>query len=381
MLQTRPHRSRRRPPLSAARRAGRLDAGAARRLRRSGVAAAGPSRHSLDRRCRAVRHLAASATEAADDIGRNDIWRDCQFHRQSLRRHRARRGDGRALSARSEKPADTAPAVPARHRRHVVLHARCRVVDRQRLARSAVADSGRNGAARRARRHRRHVAASCAAGDEDRGGTAGAVLLGLGGAFGLESFATLYSIALSLFQLAGFATCACCWHRGTAARCWPRKIAASAGLRSARCMVIPFVVTDFRALAPGYSGSARRTRRAAGRHRRPDRGRQHRDPASRHSDDDVAFARAPRCSARRRLRLARCRCRAGHAVLCHRDLGRAHHRPDDGHAARLVRVPGAGRAEFRCGIPASTRDQLIAELARHPMFESARRYRESELAA
>jgi hypothetical protein len=29
--------------------------------------------------------------------------------------------------------------------------------------------------------------------------------------------------------------------------------------------------------------------------------------------------------------------------------------------------------------PARTRDQLIAELARHPIFESARRYRESEL--
>ena len=30
--------------------------------------------------------------------------------------------------------------------------------------------------------------------------------------------------------------------------------------------------------------------------------------------------------------------------------------------------------------PARTRDELISELARHPMFESARRYRESELA-
>ena len=30
---------------------------------------------------------------------------------------------------------------------------------------------------------------------------------------------------------------------------------------------------------------------------------------------------------------------------------------------------------------ARTRDELIAELARHPMFESARRYREADLAA
>jgi hypothetical protein len=31
--------------------------------------------------------------------------------------------------------------------------------------------------------------------------------------------------------------------------------------------------------------------------------------------------------------------------------------------------------------PAATRDQLISELARHPLFESARRLREAELAA
>ena len=37
---------------------------------------------------------------------------------------------------------------------------------------------------------------------------AGAVLFGLGGVFGLESYPTSYSIALSLFQLAGFAACA-----------------------------------------------------------------------------------------------------------------------------------------------------------------------------
>ena len=33
---------------------------------------------------------------------------------------------------------------------------------------------------------------------------AGAVLLGLGGALGLEAWSTPYAIALSLFQLAGF---------------------------------------------------------------------------------------------------------------------------------------------------------------------------------
>jgi hypothetical protein len=42
---------------------------------------------------------------------------------------------------------------------------------------------------------------------------------------------------------------------------------------------------------------------------------------------------------------------------------------------------GARRSQFRRASPARTRDALIAELARHPMFESARRYRESELLA
>src|SRR5262245_65165605 len=37
---------------------------------------------------------------------------------------------------------------------------------------------------------------------------AGAALLGLAGVVGLESYATPYSVVLSLFQLAGFATCA-----------------------------------------------------------------------------------------------------------------------------------------------------------------------------
>ena len=36
----------------------------------------------------------------------------------------------------------------------------------------------------------------------------GGILLGLGGAFGVERFETAYAVALSLFQLAGFAICA-----------------------------------------------------------------------------------------------------------------------------------------------------------------------------
>jgi len=78
----------------------------------------------------------------------------------------------------------------------------------------------------------------------------GAVLLGLGGTFGLESFAAPYSIVLSLFQLASFATCA--WLLATRDRA---TLLASENriigrLAFGALLVIPFVATDFQALAP-----------------------------------------------------------------------------------------------------------------------------------
>jgi hypothetical protein len=48
--------------------------------------------------------------------------------------------------------------------------------------------------------------------------TLGGIGLGLGGALGLERFATLYFVLLSLFQLAGFATADGCWRCGIAPR-------------------------------------------------------------------------------------------------------------------------------------------------------------------
>ncbi len=79
---------------------------------------------------------------------------------------------------------------------------------------------------------------------------AGGILLGLGGAFGLERYATPYSIVLSLFQLAGFATCA--WLLATRDR---TTLMASENRSIGRLavgavIVIPFIVTDFQALAP-----------------------------------------------------------------------------------------------------------------------------------
>ena len=79
---------------------------------------------------------------------------------------------------------------------------------------------------------------------------AGAVLFGLGGVFGFESYPTSYSIALSLFQLAGFAACAgllATRDRGTLLASENRAIGR---LVAGAIMVIPFIVTDFRALAP-----------------------------------------------------------------------------------------------------------------------------------
>ena len=178
----------------------------------------------------------------------------------------------------------------------------------------------------------------------------GAVLLGLGGTFGLESFATPYSIVLSLFQLAGFATCA--WLLATRDRA---TLLASENriigrLAFGALLVIPFVVTDFQALAPDMpvrlgalgallvvtavliAGGGTETRRQG---------------------ILMTALRLLECRIARRcrcLRLAGRRCRANHALLGYRDFRRADHRPDDGHAARRVRVAGAGRFELGRGV-------------------------------
>jgi hypothetical protein len=207
----------------------------------------------------------------------------------------------------------------------------------------------------------------------------GAVLLGLGGAFGLESFATSYSIVLSLFQLAGFATCA--WLLATRDRA---TLLASENriigrLAFGALLVIPFVVTDFQTLAPDMpvrlgalgallvvtavliAGGGTETRRQG------------------------ILMTALRLSSAALL---------GAAAACV---------SPDVDAAQIMRFSAIAisgvltiglmtdtlRAVFESQVPgvlnsvaassARTREDLIAELARHPMFESARRYREDEL--
>ena len=78
----------------------------------------------------------------------------------------------------------------------------------------------------------------------------GAIVLGPVGALGPQHFATLYSVALSLFQLAGFATCA--WllvarDRTTLLASENRSIGRVA---LGAVLVTPFIVTDFVALVP-----------------------------------------------------------------------------------------------------------------------------------
>jgi hypothetical protein len=207
---------------------------------------------------------------------------------------------------------------------------------------------------------------------------AGAVLIGLGGAF---SYDTPSAILLAAFQLAGFACCA--WLLATRDR---TSLLASENrsigrLAAGALIVIPFLVTDFQALAPDIpvrlgalgallvvtavliAGSGAETRRQG------------------------ILLTALRLVSSALL---------GAAAACV---------SDDVDAAQIMRfcaIAIAGvltiglmtdtlRALFESQVPgvlnsvatstARTRDELIAELARHPMFESARRYREGDLAA
>jgi hypothetical protein len=209
---------------------------------------------------------------------------------------------------------------------------------------------------------------------------AGAILIGFGGAFGVESYTPLYSIVLALFQLAGFATCA--WllatrDRSTLLASENRSISR---LAAGSLIVIPFIVTDFQALAPDIpvrlgalgallvvtailiAGGGTETRRQG-----------------------ILMTA---------LRLVSSAALGAAAACVSSDV-------DAAQIMRFCAIAIAGvltiglmtdtlRALFEAQVPgvlnsvaassARTRDELIAELARHPMFESAHRYRESDLA-
>ena len=331
-----PHRSRRCPPLSAARCAGRLDAGAACSFRRSGVAAADPSRRSLVRRCPRVRRLAAVAREwpmisgaMTSGVIANSIVNLCGAIGLGVAMFALHRRDPRSpLTQRLLVMLGIAAILF--FTRGVAWWTGSVWLDRLSLIPAAAVPLGALIVTEGILRRHAPKAIKIVA-------LAGAVLFGLGGVFGLESYPTSYSIALSLFQLAGFAACA--WllatrDRGTLLASENRAIGR---LVAGAIMVIPFIVTDFRALAPDIpvrlgalgallvvtavliAGGGSETRRQGILM-----------TALRLAERRAAWR--GRC-----LRIARRRCRAGHALLRHRDLGRADDRPDDRHAARLVR--------------------------------------------
>jgi hypothetical protein len=209
---------------------------------------------------------------------------------------------------------------------------------------------------------------------------AGAVLLGVGGAFGLESHATLYSILLSLFQLAGFATCA--WllamrDRATLLASENRSIGRVA---VGALIVIPFVVTDFHALVPDIpvrlgalgallvvtavliAGGGSETRRQGILM-----------TMLRLSSSALLGAAAafmsPDVDIAQIVRFCAIAISGVLTIGLMTDTLRAYFESQEPRVLNSVAVSAA-----------QTRDQLIIELAHHPLFESARRYRESELA-
>jgi hypothetical protein len=208
----------------------------------------------------------------------------------------------------------------------------------------------------------------------------GAILLGLGGTLGLGDFALAYSVALSSFQLAGFATCAWLLARRDRSTLTASENLVIGQLAIGALVIMPFIVTDFQLLVPhipvrlGALGALFVV---------------------------TALVIAGGDAARRSHGIWLSALRLISAAL----LGAASACiAPDVDAAQIMRfgaVAIAGvltiglmtdtlRAFFEAkepGVlnaiaasPAQGRDQLIAELARHPIFASARRFSETELA-
>lgn len=209
----------------------------------------------------------------------------------------------------------------------------------------------------------------------------GAVLLGLGGALGLEAWSTPYAIALSLFQLAGFVTCALllAWRdRGQLHISENRSIGR---LAVGALLVIPFIVTDFQVLAPempvrlgalgallavtavivaGGGGETQRQGVALAALRVVSAALL--GAAAAFIADNVDAAQIVRFSA---VAIA-----GVLTIGLMTDLLRAHF---EEHAPGMLGSVAASSA--------ATRQQLLVELMHQPLFESARRFREPELAA
>lgn len=209
----------------------------------------------------------------------------------------------------------------------------------------------------------------------------GGLMLGFGGVLGLDRFVASYAIALALFQLAGFAACVWLLVARDRAALMASENRSISRVAVGALVVIPFILTDFRTLFPdipvrlGALGALLAV---------------------------TVMLIAGGGAETRRHGLAMMALRLISSVLL--GIAAAFIAPD-ADAAQMIRfcaVAVAGvltiglmtdalRALFEsqepgvlnsvAASPAGTRDQLLAELARHPIFESARRLREGELAA
>ncbi len=209
----------------------------------------------------------------------------------------------------------------------------------------------------------------------------GGIALGLGGALGLERFTMPYSIVLALFQLGGLATCAWLLATRDRAALMASENRSIGRLTFGAILVIPFMLTDFHTLAPDIpvrlgalgallvvtailiAGSGEETRRQALVM-----------TALRLSSSALLGAAAacvsPDVDAAQVMRFAAVAVSGVLAIGLMVDALRAHFESQ---------VPGVLNSV--AASPARTRDELISELEHHPIFESARRYRESELVA
>ncbi len=210
---------------------------------------------------------------------------------------------------------------------------------------------------------------------------AGAVLLGLGGALGLEAWSTAYAIALSAFQLAGFVACALLLALRDRSQLLASENRSIGRLAVGALLLIPFIATDFQALAPnmrvrlgalgallvvtavliaGSSGETQRQGIALAVLRVASAALL--GAAAAFIADDVDAIQITRFSAVAVAGVL--------AIGLMTDTLRAHFE---------ARAPGMLNAVAASA--ATSREQLIEELMRQPLFESARRLREPDLAA
>ncbi|MEH2587305.1 hypothetical protein V1273_001144 [Bradyrhizobium sp. AZCC 1721] len=209
----------------------------------------------------------------------------------------------------------------------------------------------------------------------------GGIALGLAGAAGLETLAMPAAILLALFQLGGFAICAWLLATRDRATLMVSENRIVSRLAVGAILVIPFIVTDFRVLFPdipvrlGALGALLVVTAILIAERGAETQRQAlmmtalRLSSSALLGTAAAFV-APDADAAQVMRFCAIAITGVLTIGVMVDALRAHFESQ---------VPGVLNSV--AASPARTRDALIAELARHPIFESARRYRESELSS